>query len=168
MTTRHLIQLVIVLGLAVVVLMGCGSPAPQPPAPAQPGTPVGSGNPAALPTPEKNNVEVGPDEPQIFMQEPEDGSSVNSPFNLRMGVANLKIPIGDVRFYIAIDATCVTAGEVIKQDTQHVGLPAGMMENPRFSLPTGKHRLCIQAAGQDNIALEGPGMTRVYDIEIVP
>jgi hypothetical protein len=159
---------VIVLGLAAVVLMGCGSPAPQPPAPAQPTAPVDSNNPAALPTAEKNNVEVGEDEPQIFMQEPEDGSTLNSPFNLRMGVANLEIPISDIVFYIAIDAACAPAGEVIQQDAQHVSLPAGQMENPRFSLPVGKHRLCIQAANRDNIALAGPGMTRVYDIEIVP
>jgi hypothetical protein len=40
MTTRHLIQLAFILGLATVMLIGCGGPAPQPPAPAQPGTPV--------------------------------------------------------------------------------------------------------------------------------
>ena len=168
MTTRHLIRLATILGLAAVALLGCGSPAPQPSAPPQPAAPLSSNNPAALPTPEKNNVEIGPNEPQIFMLEPEDGSSLKSPFNLRMGVANLKIPIGDVRFYIAIDATCAPAGAVVQQDAQHVSLPAGKMEDPRFSLPAGKHRLCIQAANRDNVALEGPGMAHVYDIEIVP
>ena len=168
MTTRHLIQLAFILGLAAVMVIGCGSPTPQPPAPAQPTAPAGSSNPATVPTAEKNNVAVGENDPQIFMLEPEDGSSLNSPFNLRMGVANLEIPISDVVFYIAIDAACAPAGAVIQQDAQHVSLPKGQMENPRFSLPAGKHRLCIQAANRENIAQAGPGMTRVYDIEVVP
>jgi hypothetical protein len=56
------------------------------------------------------------------------------------------------------------AGGTIPEDAQHVGLPMGTLENPRFDLPLGQHRLCIQAANQDNIALEGPGMTRIIEV----
>jgi hypothetical protein len=56
---------------------------------------------------------------------------------------------------------------VIKQDAQHVSFPVGKMEDPRFKLPVGKHRLCIQASNRDHIALDGPGLRRVYDIEVV-
>jgi hypothetical protein len=158
MTARRLIPLMIVLGAAAALLIACGSPAPQQPA-----------NPAAVPAVEKNNVEVGADDPQIYLLEPEeDGSIVTSPFNLRVGVANLKIPIQDMTIHIAIDAACAPAGEVINPDAQHISLPRGKMEEPRFNLPVGKHRLCIQVSGRDNVALEGPGLTRVYDIEVVP
>jgi hypothetical protein len=40
------------------------------------------------------------------------------------------------------------------------------MENARFTLPLGQHRLCIQASNQNDIALEGPGMTRMIDVTI--
>ena len=166
MTTRYRIPLAITLGLMVLVLVGCGRSAPQPPA--QTGVPGNTNNPAAVSTPEKNNVEVGPNDPQIFMLEPEDDSSLTSPFNLRVGVANLKIPFSQMVVHIAIDATCAPAGTAINQDAQHVSFPVGRMENPRFNLPVGKHRLCIQAANQDHVALDGPGMVRVYDIEVVP
>jgi hypothetical protein len=85
-----------------------------------------------------------------------------------VGVANLKLPIQDVVVHIAIDAACAPAGEAIHSDAQHVSLPRGVLEEPRFNLPVGKHRLCIQVASRDNVALEGPGLTRVYDIEVTP
>ncbi len=167
MRIRRSSNLAIALGLLVVLLIGCGSPAPQ--GPTQPGGPtsaaVGNG-PASLATPEKNNVEVGPNEAQIFMQEPEDGDGVDSPFYLRVGVANFKIPLNYVTIHIAIDAQCTPAGGTIPEDERHVSLPMGKFDNPRFALPLGQHRLCIQAANQDNIALEGPGMTRVIDLNV--
>src|SRR5512134_655003 len=106
MTIRRLINLALALGLLIVLLIGCGSPAPQ--APAQSGGPTSAAanGPASGATPEKNNVEVGPNEPQIMLLEPEDGSGVDSPFYLRVGVANLKIPLDYVTIHIAIDAQC--------------------------------------------------------------
>lgn len=158
MIAQRLIALVIVLSLTGVWLSACGSPAPQPP-------------PAAAPLTELTNAEVGPNDPQVYLLEPdpEEGSvSVTSPFNLRVGVANLKIPFQEMAVHIAINAACTPAGEVIPSDAQHVSLPLGKMDEPRFTLPVGKYRLCIQLSNRDNIALAGPGLMRLYDIEVVP
>ena len=169
MTARRFIPLVIVLSVVTALLIACGSPAPQPPG--GPNTSGATNAPTAnvppLPTtPEKINVEVGPDEPQIFMLEPQDGSALKSPFYLRVGVSNFKIPISSMRVHVTIDAACTPAGQAIPDDAQHVSLPQGALENPRFNLPLGQHRLCIQASSQDNIALQGPGMTRVIDVTV--
>jgi hypothetical protein len=168
MALRRLITLTIALGLLAALSIGCGSPAPQSQAPAQVGeqNSAASNAPAAGATPEKINVEVGPDEAQIFLLEPEDESGVDSPFYLRVGVSNFKIPISDVKIYVAIDAACTPAGQAISEDAQRVSLPQGVLENSRFELPLGPHRLCIQAANRDDIALQGPGMTRVIDVTV--
>ena len=171
MTTRDFIQGVITLCAIAALLSACGSPAPQPAAPAGTqgsSTNPGASAPASNATPEKNNVDVGPNDPQIYMLEPDDGASVQSPFNLRVGVANAKIPIPEMVIHIAVDTTCAPAGQTISQDAQHVSLPVGQLQEARFNLPVGKHRICLQASGGDNVALEGPGMVRVYDIEVTP
>jgi len=171
MTMRRLVQLVLALGLIAAALAACGSPAPQPPGgpnvTGTTGAPAANG-PAPLATADKINVEVGPNDPQIFLLEPQDGSKVSSPIYLRIGVSNFPIPISSVGIHVAIDAACSPAGEKIPADAQHVSLPIGTLENSRFGLPLGQHRLCIQASNQNNIALEGPGMTRVIDLDIVP
>lgn len=163
MTMRRSINLAFILGLLVVLLIGCGSPAPQGLAPTKA---VIGNNPEPLATPEKNNVEVGPNDPQIFMQEPQDGDGVDSPFYLRVGIANFKIPPQYVTIHIAIDAQCTPAGGTIPEDDRHISFPAGKFDNPRFALSLGPHRLCIQAGNQDNIALDGPGMMRVIDLNV--
>ena len=169
MTTRRLVRFVITTGLLAALLAACGRPAPQPPGvpntSATTAAPEVNG-PAPLATAEKINVEVGPNDPQIFMLEPPDGSSLDSPIYLRIGVSNFPIPISSVGIHVAIDASCSPAGETIPEDAQHVSLPIGTLENSRFALPLGQHRLCIQASNQDNIALEGPGMTRMIDVTI--
>src|SRR5512136_654205 len=169
MTTRRLIHLVLALCLLAAELAACGSPAPRPPG--GPGVTGTAGAPAAtgaapLPTAEKINVEVGPNDPQIFMLEPQDGSVVDSPFVLRIGVSNFVIPISELKIHVAIDAACTPAGQVIPADAQHLSLPQGVTEDARFGLPLGQHRLCIQASNPENIALAGPGMTRVIDVTI--
>ena len=171
MTTQRLVHFAMTLSLVTALLAACGSPAPQPPGgPNANGTPNAPGvnAPSALPTAEKINVEVGPNDPQIFMLEPQDGSRLSSPVFLRIGVANFPIPISSVKIHVAIDATCARPGESVPEDAQHVSLPLGSLENSRFDLPVGQHRLCIQASTRDNIALEGPGMVRVIDLDIVP
>ncbi len=171
MTMRRLVHLVITLSVVAALLAACGSPAPQPPGgPNVNGTPnAPSVNaPSALTTAAKNNVEVGPNDPQIFMLDPLDGSSLSSPIFLRVGVANFPIPVSSVKIHVAIDATCAQPGETVPEDAQHVSLPLGSLENSRFDLPVGQHRLCIQASNRDNIALDGPGMARVIDLDVVP
>jgi hypothetical protein len=169
MTTRRLISLVLSLSVMATLLIACGSPAPQPPA----GTnandaanaPATEGPPPEA-TPEKINVEVGPNEPQIFMLEPQDGSAIDSPFFLRVGVSNFVIPISNAKIHVAINMACTPAGQTIPEDAQHISLPLGVMEDSRFNLPLGQHRLCIQASNQNDIALQGPGMTRIIDVTI--
>ena len=158
MTIRYRIQLALALGLVALLLSGCGSPAPQPP-------------PAAAPLTELTNAEVGPTDPQVYLLEPdpnEESLSVTSPFNLRVGVANLKVPIQEMVVHIALNAACTPAGEVINPDAQHVALSPGKMQEPRFNLPVGKHRICLQLSNRNNVVLDGLGLTRVYDLEVVP
>jgi hypothetical protein len=158
-----------VVSALAALLIACAPPAPQPPAgPSTSGTANASATaaPPAQATPEKINAEVGPNEPQIFMLEPEDGSVMDSPFFLRVGVANFPIPISNVKIHVAINAASTPAGETIPKAEQHISLPRGAMEDSRFNLPLGQHRLCIQASNQNDIALQGPGMTRMIDVTI--
>ncbi len=167
MTRRRLILIVIALGVIAVLAVALGSQQYRQPTGPN-GVPVGSGA-TPLPTAEKINVQVGPNDPQIFMLEPQDGSRLSSPFFLRIGIANFPIPVSSVGIHVAVDATCAQPGDTLPaDDAQHVSLPIGQLANPRFALPVGTHRLCIQASNQNNIALEGPGMMRVIDLEIVP
>jgi hypothetical protein len=169
MTTRHLISLVLVLSVAATLSIACGSPAPQPPAgpnASDATNPPGTAAPPPEATPEKINAEVGPNEPQIFMLEPQDGSAMDSPFFLRVGVSHSPIPINYVKLHVTVDAACTPAGQTIPTDDRHISLPLGVMENPRFNLPLGQHRLCIQASNPDDLALQGPGLTRIIDVII--
>ena len=165
MTTQRLFHLVIIAGIIAALSAACSSPTPQPPS--GPNTPTANA-PSARGTPEKNNVEVGPNDPKIFMLEPQDNSRLSSPIFLRIGVANFPIPVSSMKIHVAVDATCAQPGAAVPEDAQHVSLPLGVLENSRFDLPVGQHRLCIQASTRDNIALDGPGMARVIDLDIVP
>ncbi len=169
MNRHRLISLVIVLGMAAVLLIACGSPAPQPPNnPGVVSTPNASAPNAASAhaTPEKINADVGPNDPQIYMLEPLDGASLNSPFFLRIGVINFPIPISNVKIHVAINTACTPAGQPIPEDEQHVSLPLGELSMKGFNLPLGPQRLCFQASNQNNIALQGPGMTRMIDVVV--
>ena len=171
MTHQRLFYFVVTLGVMVAILVACSSPAPQPP-----GGPNASGTPnaptvkapSAQGTAVKTNVDVGPNDPQIFMLEPQDNSTLNSPIFLRIGVGNLPMPVSSLKIHVAVDASCVQPGQTIPEDTQHVSFPVGVLENPRFDLPEGQHRLCVQASTGDNIALNAPGMMRVIDLNVVP
>jgi hypothetical protein len=169
MTTRRIILVVIAIGVIAALVIALVS---QTPSKSTKPNVNGTANPPApggLPgkaTPEKINVEVGPNDPQIFMLEPQDGSTMDSPFFLRIGVSNFPIPISSVKIQLAVDAACTPAGETAPKDEQHISLPLGVMEDSRFNLPLGQHRLCIQAANQDGIVLEGPGMARMIDVTI--
>jgi hypothetical protein len=168
MTVRRFIALVLMFSVVAATVIACGSPAPQPQPVGQSNEPQGAALNTPLPqvTAEKINVEVGPNDPQIFMLEPQDESTLESPFFLRVGVSNFPIPISSVRIHVALDAICTPPGNPIPEDAQHVSLPRGVLQEPRFALPAGQHRLCIQASNQDDIALDGPGLTRVIDLTI--
>jgi hypothetical protein len=169
MFLRRLIALALVLTVAAAWLIACGSPAPQ--QPAGPGadaaavTPVATVPPPAA-TPEKINPEVGPNEPRLFMLEPQDESAIDSPFYFRVGVANLPISAKSAKINVAINTACTAAGSMAPEDGQHVSLPAGVMEEPRFNLPLGQHRLCIQVANPDGVILQAPGLTHIIDVTI--
>lgn len=166
-----LLVVVVVVAAGIVVLGGLGAPArqkPNGPAPAN-ATPTPIQLTRVMPaTPEKINAEVGPDEPQIFMLEPDDGSSTSSPFYLRIGASNFKIPLLSAIVHVNLNAPCSAAGEEIPEDAQHISLPLGTWAEPNFNLPVGRYRLCIQVSNAQNVALAGPGMTRIIDLEIVP
>ncbi len=172
MKKQYVILLVVVVVIVGVIVLGSlGAPAsqrPNGPAPADATpTPIQSTR-GVLATPEKINAEVGPDEPQIFMLEPDDGASTSSPFYLRIGASNFKIPLLSAIVHVNLNAPCSAAGEEIPEDAQHISLPLGKWAVPNFTLPAGRYRLCIQVSNAQNVALAGPGMTRIIDLEIVP
>ncbi len=166
-----ILLVVVVVVIGVIVLGGLGAPARQNPAGPAPANATPTPTQLArviLATPEKINVEVGPDEPQIFMLEPEDGAQIDSPFYLRIGTSNLKIPLVSAIVHVNINAPCLAAGETIPEDEQHVSFPVGHWGEPNFALPEGKFRLCLQVSNSQHIALAGPGLTRIIDVEILP
>jgi|GEM_PF-3206746 len=169
MNTRRVILVVVVIGVIAALVIAFTAQTPSKPSGPNANGTTNAPAPNALPrqaTPEKINAEVGPNDPQLYMLEPQDESRLDSPFFLRVGVSNLPIPISYVKIHVAVDVACTPAGETIPKDDQHISLPLGVMDNSRFDLPLGQHRLCIQASNQNDAALQGPGMTRMIDVTV--
>ena len=142
-----LIVLILIVGNAVQAPTG---PGPQPTA----------NNQLAKPP-------VSPDEPQIFILEPNDGASVNPLTSLRVGASNFKFPLESVVIHIAVDVACAPPGEIIPEDGDHKRFDRGLFQAPALTLSGGPHRLCIQASAANDIALDGAGMMRVIDVDVV-
>jgi hypothetical protein len=151
-------------GLIGLSITACGTPAPQTTPPIEP--PAGV-QPTTLPTPLKPNVTVAPDEPQIYVLEPNDTETINPLVTLRVGASNFKLPLDNVVIHIAIDAPCTPPGEIVPEDAQHRRFDQGLITAPVLSLPAGQHRLCLQASGTNDIALDGAGMMRIIDVNVV-
>jgi hypothetical protein len=161
---RRFVVALAVGGLIGLSIAACGSPAPQTTPPIEP--PVDA-QPTTLPTPLKPDVTVAPDEPQIYVLEPNDTETVNPLVTLRVGASNFKLPLDAVVIHIAVDTPCTPPGEVISEDAQHHRFDQGLITAPVLSLPAGQHRLCLQASGTNDIALDGAGMTRIIDVIVV-
>ncbi len=165
LTSRRVLIGVGVIALIVLILIvGNALQAPTGPGPQQPAV---NNQTAKPPTPLKPNVTVSPDEPQIFILEPNDGASVNPLTSLRVGASNFKFPLEYVVIHIAIDVACAPPGEIIPEDGDHKRFDRGLFQAPALTLSGGPHRLCIQASAANDIALDGAGMMRVIDVNVV-
>jgi hypothetical protein len=167
-STQRAIIFIGLLVIIVVIIIALTNPAAAPgPAPAPgPTRPPGSGATSVpKPLPPKPNVTPGPDDPTLFFFEPEDGDTTDNPVYVRIGNANLGSTTGPVVAHLLIDTGCVTPGQIIPTDDAHLRFDKGQIDR-RVELTAGQHRLCLEASDENNIALDGPGMVQVIDINV--
>lgn len=169
--TQRAIIFIGLLVIIVVIIIALTNPAAAPgPAPAPgPTKPLGPGATSApRPLPPKPNVTPGPNDPTLYFFEPQDGDTTdNNPVYVRIGNANLGGIVGPVVAHLLIDTGCVTPGQIIPTDDAHLRFDKGQYDR-EVALTAGAHQLCLQASDENNIALEGPGMVQVIDINVPP
>jgi len=134
---------VVVLVVAATIAVGCGS-APQETAETAP---------EAIPFFSRSEGV-----PSVVVWEPLDGSLVTSPFSVRAETRNLRLePAGNAldgggHFHVITTGDCVTAGDLIPVDDEH--LHAGTGANRlTVSLPPGTYELCAQLSDGFHVAL---------------
>lgn len=99
------------------------------------------------------------DVPSVHFASPEDGATVTDPVHVEMMAVNFTIePAGEVRagaghFHIMIDVPCVTPGEVIPSDENHLHFGQGQT-SAELELAAGEHTLCLQAGNGEHVALD--------------
>ncbi len=151
----RIVRITIGLAISLGVLIGCGAPAPaQPTATSLP--------PDQLPRP---NTTPGPDDPQIYLFEPQDGDLVTSPVLVRYGVSGFDADSSRYQIMLIVDRPCVTPGQAVAADDFHRPFKLRTVTQ-KIELPAGPHRLCLQALDQSGQPVDGPGMTFVVDITV--
>jgi hypothetical protein len=107
----------------------------------------------------------------VFFEEPKDGATVSRTAKVKMVAEDFTVePAGEVRaghghLHVMIDTGCVSAGQVIPKDENHLHYGQGQTE-AELELTPGTHRLCLQAADGAHIALDGDGMTDEITITV--
>lgn len=97
--------------------------------------------------------------PEVYFASPEDGATVTDPVHVEMMAVNFTIePAGEVHdgaghFHIMIDVPCVTPGEVIPSDANHLHFGQGQT-TAELELEAGEHTLCLQAGNGEHVALD--------------
>ncbi len=105
-------------------------------------------------------VEVGDETPAVGFEQPADGATVTSPFEVVMAATGLVVePSGEVNegaghFHILVDTDFTPAGEVIPTDEQHLHYGQGQT-TATLELEPGEHTLRLQFADGLHTALEG-------------
>jgi hypothetical protein len=95
----------------------------------------------------------------VAFSEPTDGATVSSPVQVVMTAENIAIvpagePVeGEGHFHLMINVDCVTPGEVIPSDDQHLHFGDASTETT-LDLPPGEHRLCLQLGDGVHTALD--------------
>ena len=98
--------------------------------------------------------------PAVRFAQPDDGTTVSSPFEVVMEATGLIVePSGEINdgaghFHILVDTDFVAAGEVIPTDDQHLHYGKGQTAVSLELLP-GEHTLRLQFADGAHTALEG-------------
>lgn len=109
--------------------------------------------------------------PRVAFVSPADGATVSSPVHVTLTAENFSIePAGEVKagaghLHIAVDANCVTAGEVIPKDAQHLHYGQGQLEAD-LELSPGTHTLCLQAADGAHTALNDAGLRQSITLTV--
>ena len=105
-------------------------------------------------------VEEGEATPSVRFEQPADGATVTSPFEVVMAASGLVVePSGEVKdgaghFHILVNTDFTPAGEIIPDDAQHLHYGQGQT-TVTLDLEPGEHTLRLQFADGLHTALEG-------------
>jgi hypothetical protein len=105
-------------------------------------------------------VEAGDQSPSVNFEQPADGATVTSPFEVVMTATGLVVePSGEVNdgaghFHILVDTDFIPAGEIIPTDERHLHYGKGQTA-VSVELEPGEHTLRLQFADGLHTALEG-------------
>ena len=105
-------------------------------------------------------VESSTGSPAVGFEQPADGATVSSPFEVVMAATGLVVePSGEINegaghFHILVDTDFIAAGQVIPTDEQHLHYGQGQT-TISLELEPGEHTLHLQFADGAHIALEG-------------
>ena len=109
-------------------------------------------------------VEAGDESPSVRFEQPADGATVTSPFEVVMAATGLTVePSGEVNegaghFHILVDTDFTPVGEVIPTDEQNLHYGQGQT-TATLELEPGEHTLRLQFADGLHTALEGDQYT---------
>ena len=116
-------------------------------------------------------VEAGTGSPSVGFEQPADGATVSSPFEVVMAATGLVVePSGEINegaghFHILVDTDFIPAGQVIPTDEQHLHYGQGQT-SISLELEPGEHTLRLQFADGAHIALEGDQYRDQTDIVV--
>ena len=116
-------------------------------------------------------VEAGTVSPSVGFEQPADGASVGSPFEVVMAATGLVVePSGEINegaghFHILVDTDFIPAGQVIPTDEQHLHYGKGQTEIS-LELEPGEHTLRLQFADGAHTALEGDQYRQQIEIVV--
>jgi hypothetical protein len=108
---------------------------------------------------------------RVFFTNLNDGDTVDSPVTIQWSAENFTIePAGEVKegaghLHIMVDVDCVTAGQVVPADDNHLHYGKAQTE-ATLELTPGEHTLCLQAADGAHTALAGEGATQIVRITV--
>ncbi|MCY4078891.1 MAG: DUF4399 domain-containing protein [Caldilineaceae bacterium] len=117
-------------------------------------------------------VEAGDPSPSVRFEQPADGATVTSPFEVVMAATGLTVePSGEVNegaghFHILVDTDFTPAGQVIPTDEQNLHYGQGQT-TATLELEPGEHTLRLQFADGLHTALEGDQYTDTITVVVV-
>ncbi|MCY3900371.1 MAG: DUF4399 domain-containing protein, partial [Caldilineaceae bacterium] len=117
-------------------------------------------------------VVAGDESPSVRFEQPADGATVTSPFEVVMAATGLTVePSGEVNegaghFHILVDTDFTPVGEVIPTDEQNLHYGQGQT-TATLELEPGEHTLRLQFADGLHTALEGDQYTDTITVNVV-
>lgn len=152
--------------LALLLTACTGSETSAPPAPAP--EPAAEEKKAIAPdSPEALAV---PEGARVFFAEPTNGSFVDSPVAVVMGVEGMEVkPAGEIvpgtgHHHIIVNGDAIAEGGVVPKDTQHIHYGKGETET-ELELPPGEHTLRLQFANGAHLSY-GEKMSATITVKV--